>query len=242
MSTIDILWLAWPWIGFGAGIGILIQMSCSDHFRGNVKRPRYSDTTWLSWLMVVAYLIHVCEEYSMHIVDGKFFLVQSFIDMGINEKFGGIPLAFFPYVNIALTWITLPIAASMSTKNPVVGLSGIGFVLINGLTHLASCVVGGTDPIESPGSVTGIFVFIPLFIWVVYICMKEKLLPKKGLGIAIGSGAITHILLFSIYILNKIAGHTAAMLYVPIVAASPILLSCLLCKMFNVKFDKQINK
>lgn len=237
MNTLNVLWLAWPWIGFGGGIVIAIQLFCTNHFRSTLNRPRYSDTTWLSWLMVLAYLIHVCEEYALHITDGQFYLIDTFVSMGMSERFGNIPLWFFPYINIVMTWIALPIAAVLSKKNPVIGLSGIGFVLINGLTHLGSCISGHTTPMASPGSVTGIFVFLPLFGYVVYICKKEKLLQKKGLGIAVASGVIAHILLFTMYLMNKVAGHIAAAIYIPIVCFSPIIISSLLCKKFKIAFE-----
>lgn len=234
MNTLDLLWLAWSWIGFGGGLAVLVLL-CTNHLHSNISKSRWKDVVWLSWLMVLIYLVHVCEEYGMHIVDGQFYMVQSFIDSGINERFGKIPLYFFPYVNIVFTWIALPIAAVLSKKNPIIGLSGIGFLLVNGITHLGACVIGGTSPIKSPGSVSGIFAFIPFFVWVVYICKKEKLLPKKGIGIAIASGVIGHALLFSMYLLNKVAGHTAAAIYVPIVTFSPLIIAWLLCKVFKIK-------
>ncbi|MBQ9516280.1 MAG: HXXEE domain-containing protein [Ruminococcus sp.] len=237
MNTLDVLWLSWPWIGFGGGIVILLFLCFTDALRSKSEMPRFRDPVWLSWLMVVAYLIHVCEEYSMHIANGEFELIRSFLDMGVDKMFGGIPLAFFPAVNICLTWIALPAAAVISRKNPVIGLSGIGFLLVNGIAHLGSLFTGSFNPLTSPGSVSGIFIFLPLFAWTAIVCSKDKSLPKKGLAIAIISGAIAHALLFLLYVINKFAGHITAMICIPIVAFSPLIISWLLCKTFQIKTD-----
>ena len=87
---------------------------------------------------------------------------------------------------------------------------------------------------ENLGGVTGLFVFIPLFCWICYVCVKDRLLPRKGLAIAIISGVVAHLLLFSLYALNKVAGHTAAYIWTPFVVTSTIWLSWLLCKAFKI--------
>ena len=96
MNTLDVLWLAWPWIGFGGGIVILLLLLFSNAFRSDFTKPRYYDTTWMSWALVMAYLLHVCEEYGMHIADGQFELITAFKAMGVDAMFGGLPLSFFP--------------------------------------------------------------------------------------------------------------------------------------------------
>ena len=58
------------------------------------------------------------------------------------------------------------------------------------------------------GSVTGIFFFILLFVWICYVIIKDHFLPEKGLGIAISSSIIAHILVFSFYEINLVAGYS----------------------------------
>lgn len=234
-SLSEMLWFAWPWVGLGGGIVLLILLLFTDVLRSDPKKTRWIDPVWLSWAVAFVYLPHVCEEYGMHITDGQFTIITSFKEMGMSKMFGEIPLVFFPVVNIALTWIALPIAASLSKKKPVVGLSGIGFILLNGITHIGGCIATKMSPISSPGSVTGIFMFIPLFVWVCYVAMKQHILPKKGLRIAIISGIIGHVLLFSCYLVNRLAGSTAMLIYSLFVAFSPLLISWGLSKLSKVK-------
>ena len=178
MSTFDVLWLAWPWIGFGGAIVIFILLF-TDVLRSDKRKKRIFDPEWLSWFMVFAYLIHVLEEYGLHISNGQFELITSFKAMGIDERFGEIPLAFFPCVNILLTWIALPIAAKICKKNPTIGLSGMGFLFFNGLTHLAGTFAMKLNILENPGFITGVLVFIPLFIWICFVHKKQKILLNK---------------------------------------------------------------
>ena len=234
MNTTDILYLAWPYIGLGGGIAVIVGL-CTDAFRSNHTVSRWRDTVWLSWAMVAAYLLHVCEEYGLHITDGQFDLITNFKAMGVDERFGGIPLAFFPLVNIGLTWIALPIAAAVCRRNPVVGLAGMGFLLLNGLTHIGGSLALGQSLADNYGVFTGVLVFIPLALWIWYACSKKHLLPKKGLGIAFVSGILAHLLLFSCYAVNLFLGHTAAAIWVPFVVFSPLWIAWLLCKAFKVK-------
>ena len=239
MNTFDVLWLAWPWIGFGGGIVILLILLFSDAFRSDLSKPCYYDTTWLSWLLVMAYLFHVCEEYGMHIAEGQFELITSFRAMGVDEKFGGLPLAFFPFVNITFTWAALPAAAILSRKYPVIGLSSTGFLLVNGLTHIAGSLVLGLSFGENAGAVTGLFLFIPLFIWNVYACKKQNLLPGKGVAIIIASGVVGHISLFALYIVNMLFGNLASGILIPMVAFMCIIVSAVLCKVLRVENERQ---
>ena len=109
-----------------------------------------------------------------------------------------------------------------------------GFILINGMTHLGSCIALKSNPYENFGSITGIFFFLPLFFWILYVAIKGHMLSKKGLTIAIVSGVIAHLLVFALYYINLIAGHVVMLLCVPIVAFSPLIISWLLCKAFMV--------
>ena len=238
MNTIEILSLAWPCIGFGGGIAVIVGLF-TNAFRSDTTRSRWRDPVWLSWLMVAAYLLHVMEEYGLHIADGEFQLVTNLRAQGIDAMFGGLPSAFFPMVNIIFTWVALPIAAALSRKHPVVGLAGMGFLLVNGLTHLGGSLVMGQSLADNFGVVTGVLLFIPLFCWITYACAKYKLLPRGGLAVAIVSGVVAHILLFSIYLLNKVAGHTVAFIWIPFVCFSTIWVSWLLCKAFKVKSTNQ---
>ena len=228
----DILWAAWPWIGFGGGIALFILLFFSDCNRNDLTKSRWKDPVWLSWAMADAYLFHVAEEYGIHFHNGQYDLIETFMERGISDIFGGIPLAFFPYVNIMATWVAFPVAAVIAKKHPVIGLSTSGFVLVNGLTHIGSMRMMGLS--ANYGIVTGILMFIPLFIWFVIVCKREMILPSKGPGIAIAGGVIGHIGLFSLYIANKFIGTTFVYFCVPVVAFLSIIAAWILCRIFRV--------
>lgn len=232
----DILWVAWPWIGFGMGIVLLIQLLFTDNLRSDINVSRLRDPTWLSWAMAVAFLIHVVEEYGIYFANGQYALIQNFIDTGISAMFGGIPLLFFPIINIMATWIAFPLAAAISKKRPVIGLSTLGFVLVNGLTHLGALINGG----NFMGGATGIFVFLPLFIWTVYACSKYSILPKRGLAIAAASGIIGHIGLFAIYIFNKFFGTMVSAPWMFIVAFLSMIVAWILCRLLKVNDSPKV--
>jgi len=148
------------------------------------------------------------------VTDGQFDLVLMFQKMGIDEMFGGLPLFFFPYINITAMWVFAPIAALCARKNPAVGLSFYGFMAVNALTHIGSTAVLGGDILANPGNVTGIFLFVPLAIWVYHVCVRGSFMDGRGLAACILGGVLGHMLLFSIYIVNLMLGHLAAALWV----------------------------
>ena len=233
----EILWAAWPWIGFGMGIVLIIQLLFRDNLRSDTNVSRLKDPTWLSWAMAAAYLIHVAEEYGIYFANGQYILIQNFIDTGISAMFGGIPMLFFPFVNIMATWIAFPTAAIISKKHPVIGLSTLGFVLVNGLTHLGALINGG----NFMGGITGILIFLPLFIWTVYACSKYSLLPKRGLIIAVSSGVVGHIGLFGLYIINKFCGSMISTACVVVVAFISMIIAWILCRLLNVDDAKKVS-
>ena len=234
MNTASLLWFVWPWVGAGAAVAIVLMLFFSDAFHPHKDRSRWFDTTWLSWGIAAAYLFHVLEEYGMHVENGQYALITNFQEMGVDEMFGGLPLAFFPYMNILLTWLALPVAAVLSKKHPVIGLSGMGFLLFNCLTHVGGAARMHLSISENAGVFTAFLLFLPLFIWICYACKKGGLLPKKGLGIAITSGILGHLMLFLGYILNMVAGHTATFVFIPFVAFSPLIFAWCFCKLFHV--------
>lgn len=234
----DRLFLEWPWIGLGAALVLALLLFATNKLRSTERVGRWYDPVWLAWLAVPVYLLHIFEEYGAHVTDGQFDLVLMFQKMGIDEMFGGLPLFFFPYINITAMWVFAPIAALCARKNPAVGLSFYGFMAVNALTHIGSTAVLGGDVLANPGNVTGIFLFVPLAIWVYHVCVRGSFMDGRGLAACILGGVLGHMLLFSIYIVNLMLGHLAAALWVPFAVSSPIWVSWLLCKAFRSKTPK----
>ena len=170
----------------------------------------------------------------MHVTDGQFDLVRSFVDTGIGTRFGGLPDTIFPEINIAIIFVAFPIAAWLGRKNPVIGLMSYGFMLVNGLTHIAGTVALGGGLVQ-PGNVTGLFCFIPLFVWFVYASVKGDFMDGKGLACAIAAGIVQHLGVFSVYAVNLAAGNVAAMAWTPFMAFLGIAVAWLLCKVAKPK-------
>jgi hypothetical protein len=55
----------WPWIGLVGALVLLAGLFGSNVFRQRRDVSRWRDPVWLSWLMVVAYLLHNFEEYGI---------------------------------------------------------------------------------------------------------------------------------------------------------------------------------
>lgn len=100
----------------------------------------------------------------------------------------------------------------------------------------------GGNILANPGNVTGIFLFIPLAIWVCHVCVRGSFMDGRGLAACILGGVLGHMLLFSIYIVNLMLGHLAAALWVPFAVSSPIWVSWLLCKAFKSKTTEMTAK
>lgn len=91
------------------------------------------------------------------------------------------------------------------------------------------------------GGATGIFIFLPLFIWTLYACSKYNLLPKKGLIIAAASGVVGHIGLFGLYIINKFCGSMVLVPSIIIVTFLSMIVAWILCRVLNVDDTKKVS-
>ena len=228
MGVAEVAYLAWPWIGLGGAIVLFILLFATNVMRSRTDVGRWHDAAWLVWLPVPVYLCHVFEEYGLHVTNGQFDLVTAFMERGLWDMFGQLPLVVFPEINIMIIFVAFPIAAALGRKRPVVGLMSYGFMLVNGLTHIGGTIALGGDLLGNPGNVTGLFCFIPLFAWFCYACHKDGLLSGKGMAAAIISGVVQHVGVFSVYGVCKLLGGTAAIVWTPFMAFIGIGLALLL--------------
>lgn len=163
---------------------------------------------------------------ALHVTGGEFDLVTAFAETGVMEMFGGdFNVLTFPEINILLVYVAFPVAAVMGRRNPVVGLTPYGFMLVNGLTHLVGGSVLGGAPLANPGDVIGLLCFIPLFAWFFLVCVKEGLLDRRGLACAVAAGVVQRLGVFSVYAVNLAAGSAAAMAWVPFMSCIGIALA-----------------
>lgn len=236
MGLLDQFWYAWPWMGLGAAIVMVILLFCTSLLRSN-DGARWLDPVWLAWLAVPVYLIHQFEEYGCNLIDGEYLIIkQVFGNAGRIIDLSQLPLAFFPEVNILLVWVAVPISACLCRQNPVIGLAPYGFILVNGLMHSLGSLSGMMPIALNPGFWTGTFVFLPLVALVVYATFKRKFMSGGALAVALVSGAISHVFFASGYFVSAIAGGAAALVVGGIGVFSSILFAWLGCKLFHVRY------
>ena len=234
--TFDLFNLVWPWMGLGGAVVLLFILFGTD-----VLGTRWHDLRWLAWLAVPVYLLHQFEEYAMNMVNGTYIIVETFYSK--SSPFAAfletmeLPLLHFPLINTVFVWIAVPMAAYLYKKNPIIGLSPYGFILANGILHCVGSIVMGLGIVNNPGFFTGTLIFIPLTIWVIYICKKSNRMTTKGIIIALISGFLGHIGLGSCYAF-AIAGFPNLVLIADIVVSFiPIIAAWILCKIFKIEFS-----
>ena len=129
-------------------------------------------------------------------------------------------------VNIGLMWVGAPLAAYLGRRNAAIGLSFWGMILVNGVAHVAGTILLRD---YNTGLFTGLFLFIPLSVWVIYACGVRGPLSGKVVGLAFGAGILTHILLGAGYGLQKIGviNGTGLLVYAVVLSFTPILFAAL---------------
>jgi hypothetical protein len=185
--------LNFPWIGSVAAVVVLVLLFSTNRLRSDFSRSRWRDRVWLSWLAVAIYLIHNVEEYGVDLF-GQFHAFPNSMcsTLGLSPfPSCPIPAPFFLAVNLPLFWVGAPVAALMSRRHPIVGLSLYGVIFVNALSHLGAFVRAGYNP----GVLTALILFLPASVWVARSCFGKRGLPYGGLVFIVADGAILHIVL-----------------------------------------------
>jgi len=116
---------------------------------------------WVFWAMVGAAAVHVAEEYFFGWID---------FTRGLGGRFtarfaGGIDLAAFIVVNVL--FILLCVAGALvGLDSPIFSLSIAALFLINTVMHLVPMAIVRR---YSPGSVSAVFLYVPLAIYAFYV-------------------------------------------------------------------------
>ena len=184
--------LNFPWMGLAAAAIVLVLLF-TDRLRSDLTRSRWGDRTWLSWLAATIYLVHNVEEYGVDLL-GQFHAFPQAMCATLGQApypNCAIPPPFFLAVNLPLFWVGAPVAAVMSRRHPIVGLSFYGVIFINALAHVGGFAHGGYNP----GVFTALVLFAPMSIWVARVCFGTQGLPYKALAVIIADGLILHAIL-----------------------------------------------
>lgn len=191
--------LNFPWVGSGGAALVLVLLFSTNRLRSDVNRSRWRDHVWLSWLAVAVYLIHNVEEYGVDLRGQFYAFPNSMCAMLGLSPFPAcpIPTPFFLAVNLPLFWVGAPIAALMSRRHPMLGLSVYGVIFVNALTHIGSFVRAGYNP----GVLTAFILFLPISFWVAGTCFGMQELPYGALLLIVGDGILLHVVLMGSTIL-----------------------------------------
>lgn len=233
-----VFWLAWPWMGIGGAAVMAVLLFATDFLRSDPHVSRWRDPAWLAWVLPPLLMVHQFEEYACHVVDGQYALIST---MGAMVEQFNVPLAHFPLMNMVFAWVALPLAAIVAKRNPVVGLSGYGFVLANAFTHIGASVAMGISPLDNPGFFTGVFAFVGLNIWVAYICIGTSGIGLKGWTIMLLGGILGHVTLFLVYALGAVAGPAGILVGDVVTSFAPMLWALLGCKLFLKHMEVEKN-
>ena len=185
--------LNFPWIGSVAAVVVLLLLFSTNTLRSDLGRSRWRDRVWLSWLGVAIYLIHNAEEYGVDLL-GQFHAFPNSMcsTLGLSPfPLCPVPAPFFLAVNLPLFWVGAPIAALMSRRHPLLGLSVYGVIFVNALTHLGAFVRAGYNP----GVLTALILFLPISVWVARVCFGRDGLPYGGLVFVVADGLLLHAIL-----------------------------------------------
>ena len=186
--------LNFPWIGFGAALILAILMFATNLLRDDVARSRWRDPVWLSWLAMLAYLLHNVEEYGVDALGRHHAFPDALCtNLGLAPfPACPVPPAFFLAVNLPLFWIVAPLAALLARRHPLVGLGIYGVIFINALVHIAPMLTGAG---YNPGALSAIVIFLPLSLWVAHSCFGKGGLSYKALALLAASGVALHVVL-----------------------------------------------
>jgi hypothetical protein len=192
-------WLdvAFPWIGAAAALILLLLLFGSRFLQRDPSLPRWRDVVWLAWLADAVYLLHNVEEYGVDLLGNTHAFPNALCATLKLPPYPACPIPppFFLAVNLSLFWVVGPVAALLSRRHPLVGLSLYSVISINMLAHIASIVTSGH--IYNPGLFTALVLFLPLSIWIARACFGRGLLPYSALGLLVICGVFLHVVLAS---------------------------------------------
>jgi len=206
-------WLdvSFPWIGGVAALVLLLLLFGTRLLQRDRGLPRWHDLVWLSWLADAVYLLHNVEEYGIDLLGNTHAFPGSLCVTLKLPPYPACPIPppFFLAVNLSLFWVVGPVAALLSRRYPLVGLSLYSVISSNMLVHVASIVTSGH--IYNPGLFTALVLFLPLSIWIARACFGPGLLPYRSLGLLLIWGVFMHLILAgSVKLVSKgLIGATA---------------------------------
>jgi len=217
--------LGWPWMCLGGGLALFAVMFGTNAMRSRSTGSRWWDPVWLAWLVVPMLMLHMFEEYGFDVLGRTYLLPETLCKNLGYPPYPScpIPIAHYPLINVGIAWVTAPLAAWLSRRNLIIGLSWYGLLMANGLLHIVGTIAGGLE--AGSGVLTAAVFFVPSFCWMVYVVRKSDIMTGKALAVSVSGGVIAHVLLGAVYGLQKagIYGSAGVLAFDVGVIATPIL-------------------
>lgn len=186
--------LNFQWIGGAAAALLLVLLFCTNLLRADLSGSRWRDYTWLSWLGLVAYLLHNVEEYGIDMFGRLHGFPKDMVNFMKLPPYPDCPIPplFFVAVNVTAFWVAMPIASLLSRRHPLVGFSVYSIIMVNIVFHVMP-LVGGVG--YGAGTLSALVIFIPLSIWLIRSCFGPGRMPYSALGLIVVAGIIMHAIL-----------------------------------------------
>jgi hypothetical protein len=200
-------------------------MLCTNALRGNATGSRWWDPVWLAWLAVPMLMVHMFEEYGFDVL-GRIYDLPDMLCKNLGYPLYPdcpIPIAHYPLVNLGIAWASAPLAALLGRRNLIIGLSWYGLLIFNGALHVVATIATGAA--GAGGVLTSALLFIPSFIWMVYVVLQSRAMNGKALALSVSGGIIAHLLLAAVYGGQKagVYGATGVLVFDVAVITTPIL-------------------
>lgn len=223
--------LNFPWVGGVAAVVLIILLFGTNLLRADQGKSRWRDYTWLSWLGMVAYLVHNVEEYGIDMFGRLHGFPQDIIKVMKLPAYPDCPIPplYFVAVNVTAFWIAAPIAALLSRRHPLVGLSVYSIIIVNIAFHIIPLVTGVG---YGAGTLSTVVIFVPLVIWLVRACFgpadaRPARMSYGALALLVAGGVIFHAILTAPMVLF-LKGMIATTPMVMLQVANPFILMLIL--------------
>ncbi|QIF02717.1 HXXEE domain-containing protein [Roseimicrobium sp. ORNL1] len=215
-------YLNFPWIGGAAAIVLLILLFCTNLLRADQSRPRWLDYTWLSWMGLLAYLLHNIEEYGADMFGRLHQFPKDIVRIMELPSYPDCPIPplYFVAVNVTMFWIAAPLASILSRRHPLVGLSVYSIIMVNAVVHIVPSVAGAG---YGAGTLTAAVIFIPLSIWMIRACFGPGRMSYATLALLVAAGILAHAVLM-VPMLLFLKGTIGSTLLVLLQVMNPFLL------------------
>jgi hypothetical protein len=210
----------WPYMGLGAG-GLLALLLATDLLRSDRTVSRWRDIVWLTWLAVLAYLVHQFEEHGID-AEGTAYAFRGSLCgfLGFADpKSCAVPASFITAVNVAVVWLLGPTTALLGRRRPLIALSFFSVPSVNLLAHLASVAREGA---YNPGTLTAVVLFLPLSLWAFHVAMARYRLGRRAVVATIAAGVVLHGVLMA-SLLVFLAGRIGVAILDAIQVINPVL-------------------